>query len=85
MVNELWCLHVLGPDDVHPAPSKEEAERAAKFLSEYYRDDPMDPPISFEAIPWMHSPESHAEGLKFFYVETGLSPLSDAVGENDAA
>ncbi len=86
-MTELWCLHVLGPDDVHPAPSKEEAERAAAFMTKYYQDwmetrgeHPMDPHISFEAAPWPHSPESHAEDLKFFYVITGLSPPSTVSG-----
>lgn len=73
-MSELWCLHILGPDDVHAAPNKAEAERAVGFLAEYYKDDRMDPPISFEAIPWPHSPESHAEDVKFFYVNTGVAP-----------
>ena len=33
---ELWCLHILGPDDVHAAPSKEHAERAAERFNEIH-------------------------------------------------
>lgn len=75
MANELWCVHVLGPDDMHPAPSKEEAERAVAALSEYRRDDPH---ISFEAIPWPYSETSHVADVKFFYPTVGLSPPDSA-------
>lgn len=69
----LWCVHVLGPDDMHPAPSKEEAERACEALREYRRDEPH---ISFVAEPWPYSETSHAADVKFFYAVTGLTPLS---------
>ena len=71
MADELWCLHVLGPDDLHPAPSKEAAERAAEHLSRYYGGKQMDPPISFEAKLWPYSAESHAQDVRFFYAITG--------------
>lgn len=76
-MSDLWCVHVLGPDDVHAAPSKVEAERAAAHLSAYWKSSrPDDDLVSFEVIPWPHSAESHAESVRFFYVETGLSPDS---------
>ncbi|MFH7456686.1 hypothetical protein, partial [Pseudomonas syringae group genomosp. 7] len=34
----LWCLHVLGMDDVHPAPSKAHAEKAAAWHNEQFKD-----------------------------------------------
>jgi hypothetical protein len=30
---ELWCVHLEGPDDMQPAPSKEEAEAMAVLLN----------------------------------------------------
>lgn len=66
----LWCLHVLGPDDVHPAPSRAEAERAAEFMNARYSS--KDPPLSFEAAPWPYSALSHAEDVDSFYTMTGL-------------
>lgn len=74
MADQLWCVHVLGPDDMHPAPSKEEAERAAKHMTDYYGPGPHDPPISFEAKPWPYSETSHVADLKEFYTLFGLSP-----------
>lgn len=67
----LWCLHVIGPDDVHPAPSEAEARRAAKVMNEHYKDTPE---ISFEAAPWPYSAETHADDVSMFYIVAGISP-----------
>jgi|GEM_PF-1225858 len=65
---ELWCLHVLGMDDVHPAPSKAHAEKAAAWHNEQFKDHATRLGISIEArvVPWPHSAESHAAGLAEF-------------------
>lgn len=64
----LWCLHVLGMDDVHPAPSKAHAEKAAAWHNEQFKDQAARLGISIEAkvVPWPHSAESHAAGLAEF-------------------
>ncbi|HHA2676658.1 TPA: hypothetical protein ACOECQ_002782 [Stenotrophomonas maltophilia] len=64
----LWCLHVLGMDDVHPAPSKAHAEKAAAWHNEQFKDQAARLGISIEAkvVPWPHSAESHAAGVADF-------------------
>lgn len=64
----LWCLHVLGMDDVHPAPSKAHAEKAAAWHNEQFKDQAERLGISIEAkvVPWPHSAESHADGVAEF-------------------
>jgi len=64
----LWCLHVLGMDDVHPAPSKAHAEKAAAWHNEQFKDQAERLGISIEAkvVPWPHSAESHAAGAAEF-------------------
>jgi hypothetical protein len=65
---ELWCLHVLGMDDVHPAPSKAHAEKAAAWHNEQFKGQAARLGISIEAkvVPWPHSAESHAAGVAEF-------------------
>ena len=64
----LWCLHVLGMDDVHPAPSKAHAEKAAAWHNEQFKDQAARLGISIEAkvVPWPHSAESHSAGVAEF-------------------
>lgn len=65
----LWCLHLIGPDDVHPAPSRAHAELAAKKLNEWFAGQPKDehtPHFEAVAAPWPHSAESHAAGVADF-------------------
>jgi len=63
--DHLWCLHIIGPDDVHPAPSKEQAERAATWVNARF-SEVKDVLIKAEVIEWPHSPESHARGVAEF-------------------
>jgi len=35
-MKKLWMLHIEGPDDLVAAPSKEDADRAAKTLNQIY-------------------------------------------------
>lgn len=64
---DLWCMHAIGPDDVFAAPSKEEAERAAAWYNERFKDAPE---VRFAAIPWPHSADSHAIAVVDWDVET---------------
>jgi hypothetical protein len=34
--------------------------------------------VGFEAIPWPHSPESHARDVGKFYTEIGITPVSES-------
>ena len=59
----LWCLHVSGPDDVCPAPSKAHAEAAAILLNASAvaaRARDMDVMLSASAQPWPYGAEAHA-------------------------
>lgn len=66
----LWCVHIIGPDDVIAFPDRASAEREASILNEASRrsakkhaDDAVWPRWSAEVIPWPHSAESHAADL----------------------
>lgn len=75
---QLWCVHILGPDDVYPAPSKAEAERAVAHMQGFWQErHPADAAlgmIGFEAMPWPYSPGSHAKSVGEFYTEIGMPP-----------
>lgn len=68
----LWCLHVRGPDDVHPAPSRAAAEYAAEKLNRFMADRgflaDQDGGLLVNAVaaPWPHSAESHAASVGAF-------------------
>lgn len=71
----LWCVHVLGPDDVHAAPSHDAAVIHARQLNKtvHRRVELLDDILCFAyAAPWPHSPKSHAEDLKH-WVSTPLT------------
>ncbi len=66
--NLLWCLHVLGPDDVHPAPDRATAQLwAAQWTvwNQRQRPEPhlFDPVMSWIVAEWPHDAASHAAGL----------------------
>ncbi|MBD9376155.1 hypothetical protein [Pseudoxanthomonas sp. PXM04] len=67
--HDLWCLHLQGPDDVHAAPSKAEAERVATQVNERFSSHEVSP--NAVAALWPHSPESHAESLTNWSAEWG--------------
>ncbi|MGY4892336.1 UNVERIFIED_CONTAM: hypothetical protein EX528_18840 [Xanthomonas axonopodis] len=66
----LWCMHILGPDDVHAAPSKAHAEKAAAALNAFHaaraEQSEHDPKVEAVVAPWPHSVESHAESVADF-------------------
>ncbi len=64
----LWCLHILGPDDVHPAPSKAHAEKAAALFNAHF-DVIGDMEVSAVVEPWPHSADSHAADVDKFCAE----------------
>lgn len=63
----LWCVHVLGPDDVLAAPSHEAAVVAARELNKrnHSRGTTVDDVMCFAyAAPWPHSKDAHAKAVK---------------------
>ncbi|KGM50681.1 hypothetical protein [Pseudooceanicola atlanticus] len=63
----LWCVHVLGPDDVHAVPSHDAAVIGARELNKAIHgkaEAPEDILCFAYAAPWPHSAEAHAEDLK---------------------
>lgn len=64
----LWCMHVSGMDEVHPAPDRATAQRwAAQNAVAHLRDmpnpTPFHPVMNFTVQEWPHSAASHAAGL----------------------
>lgn len=66
MSEQLWAVHVLGPDDIVAAPSLEAAEKAAAVVSARYSDPNDDVPISAVAVPWQGNAETHAREVSEF-------------------
>lgn len=65
----LWCLHIYGPDDIHPAPSKAHAEAAALLFNASEvsaRAAANDVLMVAVTEPYPYSPESHAEAAPRF-------------------
>jgi hypothetical protein len=63
----LWCVHILGPDDVLAAPNHDAAVIHARVLNQSLHrrvNTPNDILCFAYAAPWPHSKESHAENVK---------------------
>lgn len=63
----LWCVHILGPDDVLAAPSHAAAVAHAHELNKavFGRVGAADDVLCFAyAGPWPHSREAHADAVK---------------------
>lgn len=65
---DLWCVHILGPDDLHAAPSRAYAEVAADLHNRRFADlsAKLDVVCKAVAAPWPYSRESHAEDVASF-------------------
>lgn len=58
---KLWCVHHIGPDDVHPAPDFETAQKWAKYANDTFAEYAY---ISrFEVAVWPWSADAHAAAL----------------------
>lgn len=62
----LWCLHVLGPDEVHAAPSKAHAEQAVAIFNATFPRGEGEVRVEAVVAPWPHSEKSHAESVAEF-------------------
>lgn len=67
-ITQLWAVHVLGPDDIVAAPSKQAAEKAAAEITARFASpcDPTDVPISGVCIPWPYNTSAHARDVAEF-------------------
>jgi hypothetical protein len=60
---ELWAMHSVGPNEVHPMISKEEAEKQAASLIALCKERFPEIPITVNVIPSPYSPFEHFEIL----------------------
>jgi len=63
----LWCVHIIGPDDLLAAPSHDAAAVYARELNKFHHARvpwPNDILCFAYAAPWPGSKTSHAEDLK---------------------
>ena len=68
----LWCVHVLGSDDVMAAPSHDAAVVHAHELNKavHGRASSPDDVLCFAyAAPWPHSASDHADDMKKWLTE----------------
>lgn len=70
---ELWAIHMLGPDDVVAAPSKQAAERVAANFNAFYEahkhERTHDVRVVAEVIEWTHGPVEHAKDVLASFAE----------------
>ena len=70
----LWCLHHIGPDDVHPAPDFATAQAWANYANEAYSG--FADISRFVVAVWPWSSSAHAEGLQEA-IEGWSAPVKD--------
>ena len=85
----LWMMHVIGPDDIYPAPDHATAVQWCAYLNSEIA--PKVPSVLCVAVPaiWTGTAEEHADGLaeaiKGWAVPTAPAPSSLAGGEVERA
>lgn len=68
--DDLWAIHIIGPDDIAAAPSFAEATAAAERFNRRVAaldsngDVLAGATVYAEADPWPHGVESHAHSVK---------------------
>ncbi|MET4675893.1 MULTISPECIES: hypothetical protein [unclassified Luteibacter] len=65
MSNELWCVHIEGPDDVIAMPSRAAAETVAKKINADFADSKAKHGVTIKATAkrYTHGAESHQRNL----------------------
>ncbi|MNS47409.1 hypothetical protein D3C72_799370 [compost metagenome] len=85
VTDPLWMMHVIGPDDIYPAPDHATAVQSCAYLNSEIA--PKVPSVLCVAVPaiWTGTAEEHAEGLaeaiKGWTVPAAPAPSSLAGGE----
>lgn len=77
---QMWALHIAGPDDMIPAPSKGLAQAAADLLNSHFKGEVSGVMLSASVIPWPYSPESHQQQVDSFCDEWIIPKLMEPVG-----
>ncbi|MET0416076.1 MAG: hypothetical protein ABW022_08650 [Actinoplanes sp.] len=70
-MTDLWALHIEGPDDLIPMPSKVVADEKAADLNRVFRllstigtpNPAAEPAMLAEVIPWTGTADEHAETM----------------------
>lgn len=79
----LWAVHISGPDDIHAAPSHEEATARAAQINEWYsareNKSENDPLLEAAVTPWPYDAATHAADLLKWHDLDG--PRDDALKE----
>jgi len=67
----LWCVHVLGPDDMYAAPSHADAvQKANQLNADFQSDFRFADILCFAyAAPWPHSKAEHERRVKNWEAE----------------
>lgn len=87
MPDPLWMMHVIGPDDIYPAPDHATAVQWCAYLNSEIA--PKVPSVLCVAVPaiWTGTAEEHADGLaeaiKGWAVPTAPAPSSLAGGARE--
>lgn len=68
-MNDLWAMHLMGPDDWYAAPSKIDALEVANRVNYGFRDSAIKPYAV--VVPWDGSDESHKAQAEFWKDEWG--------------
>ncbi|OLL31625.1 hypothetical protein BTH42_11905 [Burkholderia sp. SRS-W-2-2016] len=66
MSEQLWCVHIEGPDDFIAVESEQAARREASAINAYLdgaEQDPRAPHVHASAVCWPYSAASHARAL----------------------
>lgn len=65
LINPLWMVHVIGPDDVHPAPDFDTAVQWCAEQNAFFGPVSAAGGITLKFVPalWNGTPEEHAAGL----------------------
>lgn len=80
---ELWAMHSVGPNEVHPMISKEEAEKQAASLIAPCKERFPEIPITVNVIPSPYSPFEHFEILAEELTEQ-VASLREALDKKNA-
>ena len=80
---ELYCLHELSSDDVHPAPDRATAQLWAAQWTLFWhwkfpKPHPYDPIMSFVVARWPWDADSHAKSLARSIADNSFPPENAA-------
>jgi hypothetical protein len=68
-MSDLFCVNLLGPDDIYACAGREEADKLAAEFNAFFTSlrklgQGFEPTLSAVVIPWPWGAESHARDLQ---------------------